>query len=310
MISTQFSTREPPVQDNMGKFTTESTIELFGGKLLKLKHDSTSTKTSMAVNIYLPPQYEAGEKKLPVILYLAGLTCSPDNGAEKSFFTYHAAKNGFGVVFPDTSPRGANIEGEDKDWDFGTAAGFYVDSTAAPWSENYNMYSYVISELLPLVGSEFEKLDVKGNCGITGHSMGGYGAIMFYLRNPGMFKSCSAFAPICNPSIVPWGEKCYSNYLGPNKDEWLKYDPCELVKSYAGNPSNVDEKILIYVGTKDVFDYRDNQLRCQNLVDASKGTVLDGKVDLRVVDDYDHSYYFVSSFSEPVSEFHVNSFSK
>jgi S-formylglutathione hydrolase len=297
----------------MSNFTTEATIKTFGGQLLKLKHDSTYTKTPMDVNVYLPPQYESTTKKLPVLLYLAGLTCSPANGSEKSFFTAYAAKHGFAIIFPDTSPRGAKIEGEDDNWDFGTGAGFYVDALIEPWKENYNMYSYILKELLPLINEEFNKLDVLGNISITGHSMGGYGAIMFYLRNPGFFKSCSAFAPISNPSIVPWGEKCFSNYLGSNKEEWYKYDPCHLIKNYKGNlnnNNNNDEKILIHVGTKDVFNYRDHQLRCENLVEAAKGTILEDKIDLNVVEDYDHSYFFISSFAGEHADFHAKYFEK
>ncbi|KAG0679149.1 hypothetical protein C6P40_003132 [Pichia californica] len=296
----------------MSKFTIKETISLFDGKLLKLSHESTSTKTSMDVNIYLPPQYEeSNNKEIPVILYLAGLTCSPQNGAEKSFLPYFASKKGFGVIFPDTSPRGAGIKGEDENWDFGTGAGFYVDSLVEPWKENYNMYSYILKELLPLIKIEFKNLDSINNISITGHSMGGYGAIMMYLRNPGKFKSCSAFAPICNPSIVPWGEKCFGNYLGNDKSEWYKYDPCYLIKEYLGNPLiKNDEKILIHVGSKDPFDFRDNQLRCKNLVESAKNTKLDGKIDLKIVEGYDHSYYFISTFVPEHVEFHLKYLTK
>lgn len=294
----------------MSKFTIKDTIEVYGGKLLKLNHESNITNTPMDVNIYLPPKYEEKEvDKLPVLLYLSGLTCSPQNVSEKSFLTYFASKYGFGLVFPDTSPRGANIEGEDENWDFGTGAGFYVDSLVEPWKKNYNMYSYILVELLPLVNEEFKGLNILNNCSITGHSMGGYGAIMMYLRNPEKFKSCSAFAPICNPSIVPWGEKCFGNYLGDDLKEWEKYDPCCLIKDYKSNKGD-DEKILIHVGTKDVFDYRDNQLRCKNLVEASKGTKLEGKIDLNIVDGYDHSYYFISSFVPEHVEFHLKYLTK
>ncbi|TID30286.1 hypothetical protein CANINC_001166 [Pichia inconspicua] len=279
-------------------FTTEATIAHYGGQLLKLKHDSIQTKTPMDLNIFLPPNMT---EKTPVIIYLAGLTCTPQTGAEKSTITYHAAKHGFAVIFPDTSPRGANIKGEDDSWDLGTGAGFYVDAITDDWKENYKMYSYIIDELLPLISKEFPKIDIINNCSLTGHSMGGYGALMFYLRNPGKFKSVSAFAPIVNPSIVPWGEKCFGTYLGNDKSNWFEYDPCHLIKSYDG-PIN---DILIHVGDADLFDVRDGQLRCSNLVDAAKGTKLDGKIILNVQHNYDHSYYFVSSFMESVVEFHA-----
>lgn len=283
----------------MSKFTINETVAVYNGKLLKLTHESSVTKTPMNVNVYLPPNVKDGET-IPTILYLSGLTCTPQNASEKSFLTYFASIHKIGLVFPDTSPRGANIEGEDENWDFGTGAGFYVDSIKEPWNKNYNMYSYILKELLPLAKEEFK----FGDFSITGHSMGGYGAIMMYLKNPKLFKSCSAFAPICNPSIVPWGEKCFSNYLGDDKKKWLEYDPCELIKEYQS--SGKDEKILIHVGTKDVFNYRDNQLRCQNLVESAKGTSMEGKIDVHTVEGYDHSYYFISSFVPEHFEFHLS----
>lgn len=279
-------------------FTTEATIAHYGGQLLKLKHDSTSTKTSMDVNLYLPP---ASTNNIPVIVYLAGLTCTPQTGAEKSTITYHAAKHGFAVIFPDTSPRGANIKGEEDSWDLGTGAGFYVDAITDDWKENYQMYTYILDELLPLVETEYPNLDIKNNCSLTGHSMGGYGALMFYLRNPGRFVSVSAFAPIVNPSIVPWGEKCFGTYLGNDKSKWEEYDPCHLIKKYNGPVKD----ILIHVGDADLFDVRDGQLRCPNLVKAAEGSSLEGKINLNIEKGYDHSYYFVSSFMENVVNFHA-----
>lgn len=288
-------------------FERKANVTVHGGQLLQLKHDSTFTKTPMDVNVYLPPQYkDSGSNKIPVLLYLSGLTCTPANASEKSFFTYFASKYGFALILPDTSPRGAGVQGEDDSWDFGTGAGFYVDATTTPWKDNYNMYSYILKELLPNVGEEFQGIDVVNQCAITGHSMGGYGALMFYLRNPGRFTSVSAFAPIANPSVVPWGEKAFKNYLGEDLTAWYEYDPCHLIKEYKS--VNTDEKIVIHVGTKDVFYYRDHQLRCENLVEASKGTSMEGKVDLKVVEGYDHSYYFISTFAEEHSKHHLKYF--
>lgn len=291
----------------MSEFKVKDTNELYGGELLKLQHESKITKTPMDVNIFLPSIYKTCKDKLPVIMFLSGLTCTPQNPSEKSFIQYFAEIYGIAIIFPDTSPRGAGIEGEDKDWDFGLSAGFYVDSIKEPWNKNYLMYSYILNELLPLINKEFPKIDSINNISITGHSMGGYGSLMFYLRNPNRFKSCSAFAPICNPSIVPWGEKCFGNYLGnENKNEWLNYDPCNLIKNYPGNGKiKINEKILIHVGDKDVFEVRDHQLKYNNLIEASKGTKLDGKIDLQIVKNYDHSYYFVSSFIKQHVEFHL-----
>ncbi|GMG39876.1 unnamed protein product [Ambrosiozyma monospora] len=275
----------------------------FGGKLLKLSHDSPITKTKMNVNIYFPKQYfdsTSTESKIPVLLYLAGLTCDPNNGSEKAFFQPYADKYGFAVVYPDTSPRGVGNPGEDDSWEFGTAAGFYVDAETKPWNNNYKMYSYILKDLLPSVGKAYTKLDLT-RVSVTGHSMGGYGALMFFLKNPGFFKSVSAFAPICNPSEVPWGFTNFGGYLGDDKSKWLEYDPVHLIKKYDGPKST----ILYHVGTKDGFEVDQHQLRPETLVEASKGTVLDGYVEYKSVKDFDHSYYFVASFAGEHSAHHA-----
>ncbi|CAI5756206.1 unnamed protein product [Candida verbasci] len=276
-------------------FKVNTTISQFGGQLLKLTHESRFTKTSMDVNLFIPP---AQTKKIPVLLYLSGLTCTPQNASEKSFFQYFASKYGFAILFPDTSPRGAQIEGEDESWDFGTGAGFYVDSTTAKWKNNYNMYSYIHKELLTELSKSYPELDFN-NISITGHSMGGMGALVGYLSLPGKYKSVSAFAPICNPSIVQWGEKNFGNYLGNNKDDWKKYDPTELIKNYNGPITD----ILIHQGLNDNF-YQ-SQLKPENLLEAAKNGNYNGKIDLRLVDGYDHSYFFISSFVEDHAKHHA-----
>ncbi|CDK30058.1 unnamed protein product [Kuraishia capsulata CBS 1993] len=283
-------------------FKTEAEITTFGGKLLKLSHASKETKTNMDVNVYLPAQFfQSQAKKLPVLLYLSGLTCTPNNASEKAFWQPYSNEYGFAVVFPDTSPRGAGIEGEDDSWDFGTGAGFYVDAETEKWKENYRMYSYVLKELLPSLASDFEGLDF-GNISITGHSMGGYGALSMFLQNPGKFKSVSAFSPISNPSNCPWGEKNFGNYLGPDKAKWAKYDPSELISKYNGPVPK--EGILIHTGLADNF-YKAKQLLPENLVAASKGTKFDGLVKLNLVEGYDHSYYFISSFTKDHAAHHA-----
>lgn len=277
-------------------FTTEAEIHQFGGKLYKLSHESTTTKTKMDVNVFIP---SSKSESIPIVLYLSGLTCTPNNASEKGFLQYFANKLGFAIVFPDTSPRGANISGEDDSWDFGTGAGFYVDATQKPWNENYKMYSYVHQELQTELSKFFKILDFD-NIAITGHSMGGFGALSGFFKNPGKYKSVSAFAPIANPSNCPWGEKCFGNYLGPNKDSWSDYDPTNLVKSY--NHDN-QPPILIHQGSKDNF--YESQLLPENFVKAAQEAGYKGGVDLQVVDGYDHSYFFVSSFVEDHAKHHA-----
>lgn len=277
-------------------FKVNAEITQFGGKLLKLTHESTFTKTPMNVNVFIPSI--TNNKKIPVLLYLSGLTCTPENATEKSFFQYWANKYGFALVFPDTSPRGANISGEDKSWDFGTGAGFYVDAIKEPWNKNYNMYSYIHKELPKELSENFKELDFN-NVGITGHSMGGMGALVGFLKEKGQYKSISAFAPICNPSIVQWGEKNFGNYLGvDNKDEWLKYDPTYLIKHYDGEEH---PDILIHQGLKDPF--YENQLKPGNLIEAADN--YKGNIDLQLVEGYDHLYFFISSFVEQHAKHHA-----
>lgn len=279
-------------------FTIDEEIAQFGGKLLKLTHESLVTKTPMNVNVFFPP---TSSSSIPVLVYLSGLTCTPNNATEKSFWQYFASKYGFALVFPDTSPRGANIEGEDETYDFGTGAGFYVDAVQEPWSTNYNMYSYVHGELQEKLAEQFKELDFK-NVSITGHSMGGYGALSGFFKNPGKYKSVSAFAPISNPSTCAWGEKCFGRYLGDDKSLWSSYDPTELIKSYsdANQPD-----ILIHQGAKDPFYWRDHQLQPENFVKAAEELSYKGKVLLNIVDGYDHSYFFISSFVEDHAKYHI-----
>ncbi|KAH6841094.1 Alpha/Beta hydrolase protein [Chaetomium sp. MPI-CAGE-AT-0009] len=280
-------------------FETKATITSFGGKLYKLTHQSTETTTPMAVNLYLPPQaLTPTPTKVPLLIYLSGLTCTPENCSEKGFFQHRASQLGLAILYPDTSPRGLNHPGEAASWDFGLGAGFYVDATQPPWSTGYRMASYITQELPqtlfadPTYGAALDATRVS----ITGHSMGGHGALALYLRNPGMYKSVSAFAPIANPSRCPWGEKAFTGYLGADREGWKGYDATELVKGWKGG----DLKALVDVGTGDNF-YKQGQLLPENLEEAAREAGVEG-LTVRYQEGYDHSYYFMASFSDD----HVN----
>ena len=276
----------------MSSVKTNATIASFGGKLLKLTHDSKTTNTPMNFNLYLPPSAVA-QQKTPVLIYLSGLTCTPDNCTEKGFFQHAASLHSIAILYPDTSPRGLNVAGEDDSYDFGSAAGFYVDATKEPWSTGYKMYSYITKELPEVVFGEFKQLDHE-KVGITGHSMGGHGALTAFLRNPGMYKSVSAFAPIANPINCQWGQKAFSGYFGEDqKEKWAEHDATELVKKWKGK----ELEVLIDVGTGDNF-YKQGQLLPENFLAAAKEVGVDKGVKLRFQPDYDHSYFFMASFAD------------
>jgi len=200
------------------------------------------------------------------------------------------------VVCPDTSPRGCGVEGEDESWDFGSGASFYVDATEDKWKINYRMFSYVTKELPKVIASNFKVTDKSS---IMGHSMGGHGALVCGLRCPGQYSSVSAFAPICHPSHCPWGVKAFTGYLGPDKATWAAYDSCDLVRSYSGPPLS----ILVDQGTDDKF-YAEKQLLPEDLLKAScdNSSV---SVQLRMQDQYSHSYYFIASFLDDHLEHHA-----
>ena len=237
----------------------------------------------MRFAVYLPPA--AREGKVPVLYYLAGLTCTEETATIKAGAQAHAAAHGLALVMPDTSPRGAGIEGEDDDWDFGSGAGFYLNASRAPWSSHYRMADYVSVELPALVEKHFA-VD-GGASGIFGHSMGGHGAITLALKNPRRYRSVSAFAPICAPMRCPWGEKAFSNYLGSDKDSWREHDACELL-ARGTHPST----FLVDQGDADQF--LAEQLHPQLLTEACEraGQAL----NLRMQPGYDHSYYFIQTF--------------
>ena len=254
-----------------------------GGRQLVVKHQSAVTGTEMTFSIYLPPQVDRGGK-LPVVWYLSGLTCTHANVTEKGEYRAACAERGLIFVAPDTSPRGEGVADADE-WDFGKGAGFYVDATEEPWAEHYRMWSYVTQELPDLVAAAFP-VDMDRQ-GITGHSMGGHGALTVALTHPERFRSVSAFAPIVAPSQVPWGQKALGGYLGDDPDSWRKHDGVALIEDGA-----LIEEILVDVGTADPFLER--ELRPELLQKACGAAGINLQLNLR--EGYDHSYYFISTF--------------
>lgn len=263
--------------------TTRSEHACFGGRMGFYSHASTETGTDMAFAVYLPPQAEQGA--VPALYYLAGLTCTDETFMIKAGAQRLAAEHGLALVACDTSPRGLDYPGEDEAYDFGTGAGFYIDASAEPWAKGYRMASYINAELPALIEAEFP---VSGERrGIFGHSMGGHGALVSALRHPERWASVSAFAPICNPSQVPWGEKAFSNYLGDDREAWKAWDASELMCSHPR-----PDAILVDQGTQDQFLERELHPEALEAAAADSGQQL----TLRRHDGYDHSYWFIQSF--------------
>jgi S-formylglutathione hydrolase len=256
-----------------------------GGRQLVVKHASASTGTEMTFSIFLPPQAEGGTR-LPIVWYLSGLTCTHANVTEKGEYRAACSELGLVLVAPDTSPRGDGVPtAPDGEWDFGLGAGFYVDATQDPWAANYRMWTYVTDELPELVAAEFP-VDM-GRQGISGHSMGGHGALTVALRHRSRFRSVSAFAPIVAPSKVPWGQKALTGYLGPDAAAWRAHDAVALIEDGA----RLDE-LLVDVGDADPF--LEKELRPELLEQACSEAEI--PLTLRRQPGYDHSYYFISTF--------------
>lgn len=256
------------------------------------RHQSRETGTPMRFGLYTPPQAEAGP--VPVVWFLSGLTCTEENFVVKAGAQRAAAELGLMLVAPDTSPRGTTVPSDPQNaWDFGLGAGFYVDATQPPWATHYRMYSYLTRELPELVAGHFAA-DLARQ-GIMGHSMGGHGALIIALRNPGRFRSVSAFAPIVAPSQVGWGQKALGGYLGPDWQTWREYDACELIRSghrVAG----------IRVDQGDADPFLASQLRPELLAEACRTAGID--LELRLQPGYDHSYYFIASFIDDHLRWH------
>ena len=265
----------------------------FGGVQRFYAHDSREIGLPMRFSVFLPPQ--AAQGKVPALLYLAGLTCNEETFMAKAGAQRVAAELGVALIAPDTSPRGAQVPGESDAWDFGVAAGFYLDATRAPWATHYRMESYLTQELLPLV---IDTLPLLGDqIGIFGHSMGGHGALTLALRHRSLFKSVSAFAPICAPSECPWGHKAFTGYLGEDRAAWAQHDASALM---AASLAPFPQGILIDQGLGDKF--LADQLRPERFEQACASA--NQPLTLRRHAGYDHGYYFISSFMEDHLRFH------
>ena len=256
------------------------------------RHDSAEARTPMRFAVFTPPQ--AAAARVPVLYYLAGLTCTEETFMIKAGAQRLAAALGLMLVAPDTSPRESRVAGDDASWDFGLGAGFYVDAIEAPWSDHYRMYSYVTRELPALIASHFPA-DPAAQ-GICGHSMGGHGALVAALRNPGQYRSVSAFAPLAAPASCPWGVKAFTGYLGSDRAAWAQYDASLLLATRPRGGT-----ILVDQGTADPF--LDEQLKPGALLDASRRS--GQAIELRMQPGYDHGYYFIGSFIEDHLRFHA-----
>jgi len=272
---------------------TISTARSFGGTQGVYRHASRETGTDMVFSVYVPPQAEQGPR--PVVWFLSGLTCTHANVTEKGQFQRACAELGLIFVAPDTSPRGEGVPDDPEGaYDFGLGAGFYLDATQPPWAANYRMESYIVSELPEVIAANFPAdMDRQG---ITGHSMGGHGALTLALKNPGRWKSVSAFAPICSPTRCPWGEKALTGYLGADRAAWRRYDATTLIKDGA----RVGE---ILVDQGDADSVLTTQLKPDLLARACAEAGI--PLTLRMQPGYDHGYYFVSTFMADQLRWHA-----
>ncbi len=262
--------------------TETASAKCFGGHQKVFRHSSQVLGCDMSFGLYLPPQIEHGP--VPALTWLSGLTCTEQNFITKAGSQAHAARYGIAVVAPDTSPRGEGVA-DDPAWDLGQGAGFYVNATQAPWLPHFRMYDYLSSELPAIIEAHFPVL--AGKSGVFGHSMGGHGALVLALRNPGRYKSVSAFAPIVAPSQSPWGRKAFTAYLGPDPGAWTGYDAVALVPA-------AEERLPLLVDQGDADSFLAEQLRPQLLVEACRTS--NHPLTLRMQPGYDHSYHFIATF--------------
>lgn len=276
----------------MADMETRSEHQSFGGTTGFYTHQSSETGTAMNFAVFTPPQAKMG--KVPALFYLAGLTCTEETFMTKAGAQTLASALGMALIAPDTSPRDANLPGEDDDYDFGTGAGFYLNAEADPWAKHYRMFAYVTEELPALITENFPI--EADRLGVFGHSMGGHGALVCHLKRPDLFKTVSAFAPIAAPTRCPWGHKAFSNYLGPDQETWKQWDASELAATSASKAS-----ILVDQGLSDGF--LAEQLYPEAFEEACAASNRD--LTLRRHDGYDHGYYFISTFMGDHLRHHV-----
>ncbi|MEG6133608.1 S-formylglutathione hydrolase [Enterobacter kobei] len=261
----------------------------FEGRQQRWRHDSTTLNCTMTFSIFLPPA-----ENPPVLFWLSGLTCNDENFTTKAGAQRIAAELGIALVMPDTSPRGDDVA-DDAGYDLGKGAGFYLNATGQPWASHYRMYDYIRDELPALIQAEFA---VNDRCAISGHSMGGHGALIMALKNPGKYTSVSAFAPIVNPTQVPWGQKAFTHYLGKDETKWQEWDSCTLM--LASDSANA---IPMLIDQGDADQFLAGQLQPAVLAEAARQK--DWPLTLRIQPGYDHSYYFMASFIEDHLRFHA-----
>ena len=275
---------------------TLSQTRCFGGRMGFYRHHSDANDCDMQFAVFVPPQAESGP--VPVLTFLSGLTCTEENFMVKSGAQRYAAELGLMLVSPDTSPRGEGVADDpDGDYDFGLAAGFYLNATETPWSDHYHMYDYVMDELQPAVFANFP--GDRERHGLTGHSMGGHGALTIGLRHPEVFRSLSAFAPICTTLHSPWGQKALGHYLGDDTSSWLRYDAAEVARNVAD--TSPWQRILVDQGLDDIF--LKDQLKPDLLEAACADSGL--PLEMRYHEGYDHGYYFISTFIEEHLKHHA-----
>ena len=271
----------------------------FGGQQLRYRHHSNILNCDMTFSIYLPPQ--AKQAPVPVLYWLSGLTCSDENFVTKAGAQQHAAEYGIAIVCPDTSPRGEGVpDDEESAYDFGLGAGFYINATEQPWATHYQMYDYVVEELPALINAEFP---VDGSkVAISGHSMGGHGALTVALKNPERYCSVSAFSPICSPINCPWGQKALSNYIGDeSQGHWNSQDTVELVKTA---DDQLKQSMPVLIDQGDADNFLAEQLNTQLLIDSAEQVGF--PMQIRFQSDYDHSYFFIASLIGEHIRFHSN----